>query len=214
MMRTALKAHLQLLDLLYPTSSAANPLLQPVQKVTSRKAKDSPALSRFNALCEIYHSIVINIFAYSSTSIPFMTLSFSVIPTLVEKLGAAYTRFLSDTLPVICTCIGGSKAQRQIGSLILTKETVELRIEAIRALSAIVKVCEGTGRIDKWRGMILSSIATFWVFLQELDMQSREVMAVEDVEKALRQPLESIIKNGGDAATVSEVYRNSRKQQR
>jgi hypothetical protein len=215
MMRTALSSHLQLLDLLYPVSRLAYRPPYTVQKITPRatKAKDPPALLRFNALCELHQSIVINIFAYSSTSIPFMTFSFSVIPILVEKLGAAYIRFLSDTLPVLCTGIGGTKAQRQIGSSILTKETVEMRTEATRALSAIVEVCEGTGRMDKWRGMILSSIATFWVFWRELDLQRREYLAGEDVEKALRQLLEATIKDSGDAAMVSDSYPSLKKQQ-
>lgn len=61
--------------------------------------------------------------------------------------------------------------------------------------------------------MILRSIATFWIFCKELDMQSQVLMAVEELEKALDSLLEATIKDGDDASVVNEVSRNLKKQQ-
>ena len=44
-----------------------------------------------------------------------------------------------------------------------------MHTEAVRALRAFVKECSCTGRLRKWRGMILSAVATLSVFLQEED---------------------------------------------
>jgi hypothetical protein len=201
MLRIALLTNLQLIDMLYLAASTGGPSVAPVAYQRRENRKDPPALLRFNSLCQIYHDCVINIFTYASSKYHFMTLAFSVIPLLVHQLGKGSIRYLNDTLPVLCASLGGSPASRGLATL-FTLDTVQMHIEACKAIVAFIGVCTDIGRIDRWRGLIMSSTATLWCNIKE-QKDAKQVDTIY-LEGALKEIVQSLVDACGEAAQVGK----------
>lgn len=204
MIRDAITTNLQLVNLLYPKSTNKAPGTVTTGKFhQSKKHVDPPALVRFNTLSSIYHSCVINIFTYASSSIPFMTLAFESIPLLLEELGKGSIQFLQDSLTVLCSSLGGSPASKALSS-IFTCETVKMHVAAAKAIIAFIEVCRDAGRIERWRGMIISSVATLWCNMKEQDMSVSTV----ELEAVLKQVIRTLADICGEVAIVSHQLRH------
>lgn len=202
MIRDAVFTNIQLLNLLYPKSSNTAPTS--VSTHTSRnrirEPEDPAALTRFNTLSSIYQNCIISIFTYASSSIPFMTLAFDSIPLLIRELGKGSIRFLADSMTVLCSSLGGSIASKAL-STIFTQDTVRMHIAAAGSMVAFVDVCRDAGRIERWRGMILSSVATLWCNVKE---QEASVPIVE-LEAALKKVVQTLLDVCGEVARVGQV---------
>lgn len=199
MIRDAITTNLQLVNLLYPKSASnASAAVTAGRPRGNRKQVDSPALIRFNTLSSIYDSCVISVFTYASSSIPFMTLAFETIPRILAELGKGSIRFLQDSMTVLCSSLGGSPASKALSSL-FTRETVKMHIATAKAIIAFIERCRDTGRIQRWRGVILSSVATLWCNVKE---QPTSVSTAE-LEAALKQVILALIDICGDVAVVS-----------
>lgn len=167
-----------------------------------KKQVDSPALIRFNTLSSIYQSCIISIFTYASSSIPFMTLAFTTIPLLVNELIKGSIRFLQDTMIVLCSSLGGSVASKALSS-IFTEDTVKMHIAASEAIVAFIKVCKDAGRIERWRGIILSSVATLWCNISE---QKTSISTVQ-LQESLINVIHALTNVCGDVAMVSLIQK-------
>lgn len=201
MIRDAIATNIQLVNLLYPKISTATPAsIAHSSFQHKRKRGDTPALVRFDTLSSIYHNCVISIFTYASSSIPFMTLAFQTIPRLVEELGKGSIRFLGDTMTVLCSSIGGSVASKALAN-VFSKETVRMHIEASSAIISLINVCRDVGRIERWRGMILSSIATLWCNIKE---QDHDHLSTKELQDALKLVITTLTQVCGDLAIVSK----------
>lgn len=202
MIQSAVKANLRLIDLLYPKtfSSTSSPVSVSTTALRSGPHKPStisPALSRFKALCSLYQSVVLNIFAYSSSSVPYLTLAYSFVPSLVAALGKGCIRYVSDTLPTILTALGGMAQSRALSS-IFSKETVGMYLAALEALRSIVIECAGMGRMEKWRGLILGGIATLWCNLAETDQGKRvSERHRKDLQEGMSKVVSALLEDGG-----------------
>lgn len=201
MIRDAISTNLQLVNQLYPKPSpgAPNSISHTTFQHKSKRG-DPPLLIRFNTLSSIYHSCIISIFTYASSSIPFMTLAFGTIPLLVNELGKGSIRFLGDTMSVICSSMGGSPASRALAS-VFSDETVQIHVKAARAMIAFIEVCRDVGRIERWRGMILSSVATLWCNIKE---QEHPGVTTQELEDALKAVVHALSEVCGDVAVVSD----------
>lgn len=201
MIKAALLTNLQFVNLLYPKSTNAAPSTMSHYTTSAhhrRKGVESPALTRFNTLSSIYHSCIITVFTYANSSIPFMTFAFSAIPLLIAELGKGSIRFLGDTMTVLCSSLGGSVASKALAS-IFSQETVKMHVEAANAIVAFIEVCRDVGRIERWRGLILSSVATLWCNIKEQNHST----STGKLETALRNVVARLQDVCGEVAQVS-----------
>lgn len=129
-----------------------------------------------------------------------MTLAFQTIPILVDELGKGSIRFLGDTMTVLCSSLGGSVASKALAN-VFSKETVRMHIEASNAIIALINVCKDVGRIERWRGMILSSVATLWCNIKEQDHDHVSTKELQDTLKLVTTTLTRVC---GDLAIVSK----------
>ena len=181
MIRETFAAHLALIDLLHPESTAEQDIAHPAGLGASPATKAgrrtqqtpaSPRAARLDALSGIYQSLILSIFSYQSTSLPYMALAFSLLPALLHprRLGLVRRgiRYLGDTVPVLCAALGDSPAAKRL-CMLFTAQTLALHTAALRALRAVVRLCAGTDRMRRWRAMCLASIARVWCNVRETD---------------------------------------------
>jgi hypothetical protein len=126
-----------------------------------------------------------------------MTLAFKTIPLLINELGKGSIRFLQDSMTVLCSSLGGSIASKALSS-IFTDESVKMHIAATEAIDAFVEVCRDAGRMERWRGMILSSVATLWCNVKE---QNISISTVE-LDRSLMKVVQTLKDVCGDVAMV------------
>lgn len=207
MIQAAVSADLQLIDLLYPVRDFSDTAVAPAP-ISFSKAKQgrkstslpSRTTTRFSALCAVYQSVVINFFAYSASNIPFMTLSYSFITLLAPLLKKGCVRFLSDTLPTLLTSLGGMDASRGL-SRTFSPETTNMYLSALEALCAIIQACKGTGRIDRWRGLILGGIATLWCHLAETDQGRKlDTRMKMELKEGMKDVVDLLVQDGKEPA--------------
>lgn len=196
MIRETFSAHLALIDLLHPVSrderdagtvAAAAPAFVPKAGAARRahhQMAASPRALRLDALSGIYQSLILSIFSYQSTSLPFMELAFSLLPTLLHPrhlgLDRRGIRYLGDTVPVLCAALGDSPAAKKL-CMLFSPQTLALHTAALRALRAVVRLCAGTDRMRRWRAACLASIARVWCNVYETDAgRVADTAALED----------------------------------
>jgi len=121
-----------------------------------------------------------------------------LVPLLLSKLRLGCIRYMSDTLPVVCTTLGGSPADKTLGSKVWNRQVVELHTATARALCAFVENTKGTQRIERWRGMILSAVATAWVNGKE----DTKCLDTSELMQALRDTIALLRVDGGIEAEV------------
>ena len=206
MIEGAICAYILYVDRLYPavdSSTPSQPAFLPLTTERQRLKKpiEHPSATRFRLLCSLYQSVVLNLFVYSSTSIPFTTLALLNIPRVVHEMKKGCIRYLGDTLPTVCSILGGSPSARTLGSRLWTEDVLQQLVAAADALRAIIRECEGTDRIDRWRGMILSAAATAWVNAHDGDLKSGTDVA--PLVHALKCLMQSVRQDGGSDAEVS-----------
>lgn len=206
MITRALAVNLDLLDKAFDSRTVSSPGSVGEGSGAAGAQQSTRQAEYFRELCKIYQSLILNNFAYSSDSIPFMTMTFRLLPKLVERLRTGSVRYLSDTLPFLCTSISGTSAQRELGSLVLTKSVLEMRIAAVRATCSLVRACRGTGRIDRWRGAILAAAASFTVLLKDIEPAKRNLAREKAAGEAIEELLRALVKDGDESARVSQTY--------
>lgn len=206
MIRASFHANLRLIDLLYPMSatnyagSSAAVLAKPS---VLKKAKEDPELERFEAHSAIYRNLFLSIFAFHSSSVPFMTLAFQLLPVLVERLGIGSLRFSSDTLPSLTAALGASPAGKGL-VMLFSPQTVQLYEAALLALCALYAAMRGSGRMARWRGSILASLGVLLCNIVEgQGMQGTPESTDFDLgplKQKLRDVVEAVREDGGQQA--------------
>lgn len=214
MLEDAVRANLALVRLLYPSPTEAGagtqqpylPITTPLHR-SKQKTVDTPEARRFDALSSLYHNTVINLFTFSSSSVPYTTLAYRLIPLLVRELGKGSIRYLSDTLPVLCTNIGGSPASKSlIGHVTLSEQTLAMNEAGIDALVSVIQVCHGTDRMQRWRGMVLSALATLWCNLREGGIVNRKI-DTSGLERKMRRAVDELKSSSQDGTAQNDVER-------
>ena len=206
MIEAAISAYILYVDRLYPAFNSTTPVPPTFLPLTTerhrlKKPVEHPSTTRFRLLCSLYQSAVLNLFVYTSSSIPFTTLALLNIPRVVNKMKKGCIRYLGDTLPTVCSILGASPAARTLGSRLWTEEVVQQLVAATDAITAIIGECKDTGRSSRWRGMILSAAATAWVNAHDGDLKSgTDVAPLVDALKCL---IKSLREDVGDSVEVS-----------
>lgn len=195
LIRETFAAHLAIIDLLYPLSDdepgeRPTVLAPPVPRGGRRTPASTPRARRLDALSGIFQSLILSLFSYQSTSLPYMTLAFSLLPVLFHPrnlgLGNRGIRYLGDTIPVICAALGDSPAAKKL-CMVFTPQTAALHSAALCALRAVVDLCDGTDRMRRWRSACLVSIARVWCNVHETDAGRKGNTAelVEDLRRTV-----------------------------
>lgn len=103
---------------------------------------------------------------------------------------------------VLCSSMGGSVASKAL-ACVFSKETVNMHVQAAKAMIAFIEVYRDVGRIDRWRGMILSSVATLWCNIKEQDHTT--AVSTLELEEALKKVVSALTQVCGEVAIVSQT---------
>lgn len=74
-----------------------------------------------------------------------------------------------------------------------------MHIAATEAIIAFIEACRDIGRMERWRGMILSSVATLWCNVKEQKIS----VSTTELDRSLIKVVQTLKDVCGDVAAVS-----------
>jgi hypothetical protein len=185
---------LKLINLLYP--ALPSPLPVPLPSYFAKRSE-----SRFDALSLLFKEGVIHVWEFKGGSVNIESILLATLLDggLLKVLApAGIIRYLQILLPHLTSLISFT---------VPSVDTVEMFVKGVRAIGVILEIIKGRGRVERWRGMILTAVAKCWTNLREendgikcgleaLEETSSLEGALKEVVKLLEEESE-MVKNVG-----------------
>ncbi|GAA5973631.1 hypothetical protein JCM21900_003490 [Sporobolomyces salmonicolor] len=170
----------------HPLSAPLLASAHPVALTLVRRLHPDEA-ARFDALSALVSESIVPAWEFKAGHVAIETVSARALPRLLGELGRGSVRWLQVVVPHLCGLLDGGGGGGGGGGT--SVETLEMQLEAARALRHVVELARG--RMARWEARVVAALGRCWVELREEGREGtsstrQEHAEVHELAEALR----------------------------